>query len=101
MTKYLIDLKQTPNQEFFINLENKDMTIRIVSRKIPLLSVFYNNKYIVQNVPCFPNQEILPYPYQSSEIGGNFYFESADDEYPEWKNFGTTCKFYFVSGGKS
>lgn len=97
MTKYLIDLKQTPNQEFFINLENKDMTIRVISRKIPFLSVFYNDNYVVQNVPCFPNQEILPYPYQSSEIGGNFFFETNDDEYPEWKNFNTTCKFYFVS----
>jgi len=96
MTKYLIDLKQVPNQEFFINLKNRDMSIRIIDRQLLLLSLSVNNAYLVQNVPCFPNQEVLPYPYMVAEAGGNFVFETENDEYPTWKNFGKTCHFYFV-----
>lgn len=95
MAKYYIELKNTPNQEFFINLENKDMTIRIVHREIPLFSLYMGDDYLVQNVPCFANQGILPYPYMVAEAGGNFFFETEKDEYPHWKNFGGTCNLYF------
>lgn len=97
MTTYAIDLKQTPNQEFFINILNRDMTIRIVDREIPLFSVFVNENYLVQNIPCFANQGILPYPYMITELGGNFMFVTSGDEYPSWKNFGDTCNLVFVS----
>ncbi len=97
MTTYVIDLKQIPNQEFFINLLNKDMTIRIIDRGIPLFSISINNEYLVQNVPCFANQDVLPYPYMVAEIGGNFRFVSSDDEYPNWENFGSTCNLIFVT----
>lgn len=95
MTKYSIDLKQTPNQEFFINLEHRDMTIRLIDREIPLFSLSMNDEFLVQNVPCFANQGILPYPYMTAELGGNFIFETENDEYPCWRNFGTTCNFFF------
>lgn len=97
MSKYLIDLKQIPNQEFFINLENRDMSVRIIDRQLLLLSLSINNSYLVQNVPCFPNQGVLPYPYMVTEAGGNFVFETENNEYPSWQNFGKTCLFYFVT----
>lgn len=97
MTKYLIDLKQVPNQEFFINLQNRDMSVRIIDREILLFSLSVNNSYLVQNVPCFPNQEVLPYPYMAAEAGGNFMFVTENDEYPSWENFGKTCLLYFVT----
>ncbi len=98
MTTYSIDLKSTPNQEFFINILNRDMTIRIIDRGLPLFSLYINGDYLVQNIPCFSNLGILPYPYMTTEIGGNFMFLTENDEYPAWENFGNTCNLVFVTG---
>lgn len=98
MTTYSIDLKSTPNQEFFINILNRDMTIRIIDRGLPLFSLYINGDYLVQNIPCFSNQGILPYPYMTTEIGGNFMFLTENDQYPKWDNFGNTCNLVFVTG---
>ncbi len=95
MITYSIDLKQTPNQEFLVNIANRDMTVRIIDRGLPLFSLFVNNEYLVQNVPCFANQGILPYPYMITEAGGNFKFVTENDEYPNWVNFGKTCNLVF------
>ena len=38
MITYSIDLKQTPNQEFLVNIANRDMTVRIIDRGLPLFS---------------------------------------------------------------
>ena len=60
-------------------------------------SLLINDEYICPNVPVFSNQGVLPYPYMVSEVGGNFYFITENDDYPNYENFGTTCKLYFLT----
>ena len=64
---------------------------------IMLFNLQINNEYVCPHVPCFANQKILPYKYMQSIAGGNFYFITENDEYPNYENFGTSCELYFIT----
>lgn len=102
MTQYIIETKNIPNQEFSTTINNIDMRIHIryVSTEdsgIMLFNLQIGGEYVCPDVPCFANQKILPYPYMEQEAGGNFIFETENDEYPNYENFGGSCNLYFVT----
>lgn len=97
---YLIELNNTyANQEFDIDIEGIDNNIHCLlqtdDNNALLMSVFVNSEQIGIPYLCCPNQYVVPYPYQFKKIGGNFYFETVGDEYPNFENFGKNCFLYF------
>lgn len=102
MTQYEFELKQIPNQSFTTTIYDVDMEITLRLSGEDNNSIMYFNlqsggEYICSDVPCCANQGLLPYPYMLSLAGGNFFFITENDEYPNYKAFGNTQRFYFVT----
>lgn len=91
-----------PNQTFTTSINNKDIEVVIKTagsddNLITLFALIVNNNYLCPFVPVFANQNVLPYKYMASEIGGNFFFITENDEYPNYKNFNNSCKLIFLT----
>lgn len=102
MTTYAIELEPLPNQQFSLTINNINMNCELKmagtnENPIMLFSLQVNGEYVCPHVPCFANQGLLPYKYMVSEAGGNFFFETDFDEYPNWENFGSSCYLYFIT----
>lgn len=102
MTQYEIELKKLPNQSFTVTINDVDMDVSLRLGGENGNSIMYFNlqsggEYICPDVPCCANQGLLPYPYMVSFAGGNFFFITENDEYPNYNAFGDTQKFYYVT----
>jgi len=102
MTTDSIDLQPIPNQQFSVTINNVNMTVSLKfagenDNGIMLFALQINDEYVCPHVPVFANQGLLPYKYMVSEAGGNFFFETDADEYPNWENFGSSCYLYFIT----
>lgn len=100
--QYEIELNNLPNQTFTTTINNVDMEVIFIlageeNNNIMFFALRTNEDYLCPFVPVFANQGLLPYEYMIAEAGGQFFFETENDEYPNWENFGTTCKLYFVT----
>lgn len=60
-----------------------------------LMSVFVNNQQIGMPFICFANQPVIPFRYMIEKLGGNFIFETVKNEYPNFENFGNSCRLFF------
>lgn len=101
MSTYEIELnKNNANQEFDIIVDELENSIHILLQTVNdalFMSVFVNSEQFGEAFMCFPNQPVVPYEYMQELIGGNFIFETQDDNYPNFENFGETCKLYFLT----
>lgn len=102
MAIYELELQSTPAQTFTTTINNVDMEITLKqcgtnNNPIMLFALQIGGEYVCPFVPCFANQGLLPYPYMVSQAGGNFIFDTENDEYPNWQNFTTSNKLYFVT----
>ena len=115
MTIYAIELQPLPNQQFSLTINNINMNVDLkaagsnttneneltqltpATAQIMLFAMQINGEYVCPYVPVFANQGLLPYKYMVSIAGGNFFFETDQDEYPNWQNFGTSCYLYFIT----
>lgn len=100
--QYELTLNNLPNQNFTTTINDIDMDITIKlageeGNEIMFFALIVNNEYLCPYVPIFSNQGVLPYPYMVSEVGGNFFFVTENGEYPNYKDFGTTCNLYFIT----
>ena len=98
---YEIELNnENANQEFDIILEEIENSIHILLQTVDnllMMSIFANSQQIGIPFICYPNQLIVPYSYMVDILGGNFIFETPEDIYPNYENFGKTCRLYFVT----
>ncbi len=101
MSTYEIELnKNNANQEFDIIVDELESSIHILLQTVNdalLMSVFVNSEQIGEPFLCLPDRPVVPYPYMQKLIGGNFIFQTQDDDYPNYENFGDTCLLYFVT----
>lgn len=102
MTTYKIDLNNNyPNQEFDLNISEIETTLNVQLQTTVqgalLMTVSINDNIIGQPFICLPNQAVIPYDYLVEQIGGNFIFETEDNNYPSYENFNDTCILYFVT----
>lgn len=102
MSQYEIELQNIPCQEFSTTINNVDMTVTLKlagdeNNPIMLFALQINGEYVCPFVPCFANQGLLPYRYMVEEVGGNFFFDTENDEYPYWENFTTSSRLYFIT----
>lgn len=100
--QYEIELNTLPNQTFTTTINNVDMEVILrlageENNNIMFFALRMNDEYLCPFVPVFANQGLLPYDYMIAEAGGQFFFDTENDEYPNYENFGTTCKLYFVT----
>ena len=103
--QYDFELRNTPNQSFTTTINNIDMdiTLKLSGENNPVMlfaiqtNSTANSGYLCPYVPIFANQGILPYQYMIEELGGQFFIETENDEYPSWENFGTTQNLSFVT----
>lgn len=86
-----------PNFEFTVTLEqNKyDIAIRTIGDRT-YMSVDCNGADVIDGVLCVPGAIVLPYAYLEGQ-GGNFVWVTANDNYPNWNNFGTTDFLLYIS----
>lgn len=101
MTTYEIELNnEYANQEFDGIFEEIQTPIHILLQtinNITFMSIFVNNEQIGEAFACFPNRFVIPYRYMINLAGGNFIFETQDDNYPNYENFNITCILNFVT----
>ena len=99
--QYDFNLQKIPNQSFTTTLNNIDMdiTIKLAGENEPvmLFAIQTNNGYLCPYIPIFANQGVLPYQYMINEIGGQFFFDTENDEYPNYEQFGITQFLSFVT----
>lgn len=99
---YEIELNnQYANQEFDVSIDGINNNIHCLlqtnDNNILLMSVFVNNEQIGMPFICYSNQLVIPFDYQMKKIGGNFLFETVTNNYPNYENFGNSCKLYFLT----
>ena len=98
MALYLELNNTLPNQTFTTKINNVEMEITVRTggsndNPITYFALKIGNEYLCPTVPVFANQKVLP--YIASELGGNFFFDTDDEEYPYYENFNGTCKLVF------
>lgn len=102
MTQYELELQNIPSQSFTTTINNVDMEVTLKlagtnDNPIMLFALQIGGEYVCPFVPCFANQGLLPYSYMVERAGGNFFFDTENDEYPYYENFTTSSKLYFVT----
>lgn len=102
MASYEIELNNTfANQEKDVIIAGNPNNIHILLQTDDagalLMTVTVNNTQLGQAFMCFPNQPVIPYKYMQEVLGGNFIFETQGSNYPNYADFGKTCKLYFVT----
>lgn len=92
-----IPLEKQPNQKFTITLNGAPYVIalRTLGNGATLADIQMNNEALISGLLCRANEVLIPYPYKARN--GNFIFTAAGVEYPYYKNFGDTCKLYFLT----
>jgi len=97
---YNIELNNTyANQEFDVEVNDNNIHVLLQTDEIGtlLMTVSLNNEQIGQPYICFPLQYVMPYKWQEDKLGGNFYFETVNDQYPSYEDFGYTCFLFFAT----
>jgi hypothetical protein len=51
-----------------------------------------------ENIRAIPNKLLLPYDYL--EIYGSFFFNTQNDDYPDYNQFGITQYLYYLSAAE-
>lgn len=102
MTTYLIeDLLNEANQEFDLNIDEIENPITVLLQTTVqgalLMTISVNDEIIGQPFICLPNRPVIPYPYLTGILGGNFIFETEADNYPQFEDFNNTCNLYFIT----
>lgn len=101
MTTYLIELNNDfANPEFDVMFEDIQNSIHVLLQtvnKALLMSVYINNQQLGEAFLCCPNQPVIPYKWMAERLGGNFVFETENNNYPAYENFGKTCNLYFLT----
>lgn len=96
----IIDLIQSPNFEFTTTLENAkyDIAVRTVG-DLTYMTISRNAVKLIDSVRCVPFEPILPYEYLE-EGGGNFAFDTKNDEYPNYTQFNVSHIFLYATAAE-
>ena len=88
-------IQKTPNQEFTALVDGHYIEFRLCSMDgFTFADVKVDGKSVASSLMCVGFSWLIPYRHQHEGFG-NFRFETSDEEYPYYTNFGTTCKFYY------
>jgi hypothetical protein len=92
-----ISLKQLPNQEFSIALENSRYVIRVVETNTMMaITIIKDDVTLIENARFLPNDFILRSNLVDPD-SGNFMMLVQDDSLPDWNSFGVTQFLQYIN----
>lgn len=93
-----IPLANIPNQSFSIQLDNilYDITIKFIIN-VMTMTIIRSGTEIISNFRITPNLKIIPYTYLEN---GNFAVITANNEYPNYNNFGINQSLIYASAAE-
>jgi hypothetical protein len=95
----LIPVEPIPNQSFAVRLDGIEYEIAIKTcRNVMAMSISAFNNPVVLGQRIIPGYPIIPYRYKSAL--GNFVFNTADSEYPQYNKFGVDQFLLYASVGE-
>lgn len=87
-----------PNQSFSVKEEGADIRIRLhVFKDILYADVFVDNECVMCSYRVVNKGWLLPFPWMRRNGIGNLRFEDGDLQYPDYRNFGTTCNLVYYT----
>lgn len=91
----LIELEQTPQQTFRITLGGYpwQLTFRTIG-EATYATIMQGEEILATSVLCCPGVPLLQYPFIQNK--GNFIFDTQDNKYPFYLDFGKTCNLYYL-----
>lgn len=91
-----VPLSAEPNQDFSITLDGITYAITLRAlEEIMLITLTVDDVPLLTNAKCFANQPLILYSYLAQK--GNFIWITADNNYPYYTDFNSTCFLYYVS----
>jgi hypothetical protein len=96
-----IDVEALPNQEFSIRLDAYRYNVRLnsVSDGAMCATIQRDGVTVIDGVRCVAGRFVLPYAYLEG-LGGNFFFDTPNDEIPDYQQFGTTHFLVYLSAAE-
>lgn len=97
----IIPIEAIPNQEFSIRLDSfrYGITLNSVNDGALCATITRDGVPVISGVRCVAGRMILPYPYLEG-LGGNFYFDTPNDEIPDYRQFGTTHQLIYFDAAE-
>jgi hypothetical protein len=101
-----IPLISVPNQSLSIQLDNNQYDIAIHATKdnpdgttgIMAIDITINNNLVISGVRAVCGYPLLLYQYLM--VDGNLVFVTQNNEYPDWRQFGTTQYLIYASAAE-
>lgn len=95
---FQIPVDSLPSQELAVELDGSRYVLRLFSAAgLMFMDITRDEQVVILAAKCLPNQRIIPFRYLES---GNFFFETPNDEYPDYTKFGDTHLLFFVTQGE-
>lgn len=100
-----IPIVNIPNQSLSINLDNNQYNINIHATQdnpdgstgIMAVDISINNSIILSGMRAVAEFPLIPYQYL---VNGNFTFITANDDYPDWRQFGISQYLIYASNSE-
>lgn len=97
MYTYLLD-RNSPNQSFTTIVDGIEFDITLqTANDVLFATIKANGKIVKTSGRCVPGSWLIPYPAYAPEGCGNFMFLTRNNEYPNFKNFNTSCILIYAS----
>lgn len=88
----------SPNQYFTIVESGHSIGIKLqTSYEMLFASVDIDEVAVSTSVRCVNNKPIIPYRAYAPKDIGNIFFYCSDDEYPDYKNFNSSCIIVYMT----
>ena len=96
----ILPLAAIPNQKVSARLEGAlfELTIKVV-RNLMAITIAKDGETLVSGVRCVPGQPLIPFRYLAGATG-NFYFFTANGEYPHFTRFGSTDMLAYATAAE-
>lgn len=93
----IVPLVQLPNYEFTTTLDGAkyDIAWRTID-DLTYMTISRAGVKLVDSTRCIAFRPIIPYPYLEG-AGGNFAFDTPNDELPNYELFGVTHTLLYAS----
>ena len=99
-----IPLSPAPNQTFTVLLNGQNVTINLQTRTTLgkqwlYMDISIGGNYIIAGVKCIGGTPVIPYDYLATQLGGNFFFATANNnsDYPDYQQFNITQSLLFYT----
>jgi len=93
----LVPLKAVPNQSLSIRLENRRYDIQIQQATgVMAATISRDSEKLVDSMRCVVGVGLLPYEYLEDN-SGNFFFQTEQENLPDYNEFGITQFLYYFS----